>query len=270
MEELISLFEQYGYVVVAVALLVEQVGAPVPAFPVLVVAGALVAQGKLSGPAIAALAVAVVVAGDLLWFQFGRRYGSRILALICRISLSPDRCVSQTEQVFAVLGLRSLLVARFVPGLSAVAPSMAGLSGYTRWRFVVRFEPLEAPLHRGSHGRARRKRRSGGHCLGRYPRRGPDDWSARSCTTHQQSRRARARAFGRATRPARHRQRRRPVRAGEEASAVGFRRKGAEGSCLKLRLEGWPLCGSWGKLARIFHQDADPWVVELLAATEGE
>ena len=137
MEELISLFEQCGYVVVAVALLVEQVGAPVPAFPVLVVAGALVAQGKLSGPAIAALAVAVVVAGDLLWFQFGRRYGSRILALICRISLSPDRCVSQTEQVFAVLGLRSLLVARFVPGLSAVAPSMAGLSGYTRWRFVL-------------------------------------------------------------------------------------------------------------------------------------
>ncbi len=149
MTEISALVEQHGYLLVFAAVLIEQVGVPLPAFPVLVIAGALVANGALSAPMVLALAVVAALAGDLLWFQFGRAFGSRVLGWMCRLSLSPDRCVSDAERAFGRLGLKALLVTRFVPGLGAVAPSLAGLSGYTRLRFAL-FDGLGATLWAGT------------------------------------------------------------------------------------------------------------------------
>lgn len=137
MAHLVELLQNHGYAFVLGAVLIEQVGLPVPAFPVLVVAGALVAEGTLSAPAVMALAIAAALLGDLLWFQLGRRYGARMLAAMCRLSWSPDGCDINVRRTFARLGLKALLVTRFVPGLAAVAPSMAGLSGYPRMHFAA-------------------------------------------------------------------------------------------------------------------------------------
>jgi membrane protein DedA with SNARE-associated domain/rhodanese-related sulfurtransferase len=118
--------------------LLEQLGLPIPALPTLLVAGALAAGGRL--PALGVITAAVVgcLLGDLSWYAAGRLYGGRVMRLLCRISLTPDVCVSQTQSSFERWGAAALVIAKFVPGLSMVAPPLAGA---TRMN-VVRFAAL--------------------------------------------------------------------------------------------------------------------------------
>ena len=123
---LLETVERYGLALVFFNVLLEQLGLPVPAFPTLVVAGALAAQGTLSLPLVLGLALLASVVADYVWFELGRRQGYRVLRTLCRVSLSPDSCVRQTESFFERLGLRSLVFAKFVPGFSTIAPPLAG------------------------------------------------------------------------------------------------------------------------------------------------
>ncbi len=119
----------YGLPLIFVFVLLEQLGAPVPSLTLLIVAGALsVERGLPVWPALLVAVVASVVA-DIIWFELGRAKGHRILKTLCRISLSPDSCVRQTESAFERWGLPSLLLAKFIPGFSTVAPPMAGVTG---------------------------------------------------------------------------------------------------------------------------------------------
>lgn len=136
MTQLVELLQTHGYALVLAAVLIEQIGVPLPAFPVLVVAGALVADGTLSGPTVLALAVLAALAGDLVWFQFGRRFGGSVVGWLCRLPLTPDGCAADAGRVFDRFGLKALLVTRFVPGLAAVAPTLAGHSGHRRLPFA--------------------------------------------------------------------------------------------------------------------------------------
>ncbi len=119
----------YGLPLIFVFVLLEQLGAPVPSLTVLIVVGALSVQRDV--PAWPALVVAVVasVLADLVWYALGRSRGHKILKTICKISLSPDSCVRQTESLFDRWGLPSLLLAKFIPGFSTIAPPMAGVIG---------------------------------------------------------------------------------------------------------------------------------------------
>jgi membrane protein DedA with SNARE-associated domain len=144
-----ELIHQYGYAFVLAAVLVEQVGVPIPAFAVLVVAGALAVNGAISVPLVFVIAVLAAVAGDLLWFQLGRRFGARVLLALCGLASSPERCAGERETLFARFGLKSLLVTRFVPGLAALAPSLAGVAGYRRRHFAA-FDAAGAALWAGT------------------------------------------------------------------------------------------------------------------------
>ena len=126
MSTLVSLVASYGVALVFANVLAEQLGLPIPALPTLAVAGALAADGKVSAPWALIAAVSASVIADIIWYGLGRRQGHRILKTLCRISLSPDTCVRQTERHFERWGLQSLLVAKFVPGFSTVAPPLAG------------------------------------------------------------------------------------------------------------------------------------------------
>lgn len=117
----------YGYSLVFGAIFLEQLGLPVPASPVLILAGALAAGGKLSFALAFALAVLGCFLGDVLWFWIGRTRGRKVLTLLCKMSLSPDSCVRKTETSFLKYGMNSLLFAKFVPGLNTIAPPMAGM-----------------------------------------------------------------------------------------------------------------------------------------------
>jgi membrane protein DedA with SNARE-associated domain len=125
--DLASFLLRHPYAVVFSVVLAEQVGLPLPATPFLMGAGALAGMGKLQLATALALAVVASVIGDLAWYEAGRRRGGAILNLLCRISLEPDSCVRRTEDIFSRHGARTLIVAKFVPGLSTVAPPMAGI-----------------------------------------------------------------------------------------------------------------------------------------------
>jgi membrane protein DedA with SNARE-associated domain/rhodanese-related sulfurtransferase len=126
--DLASAVSQYGLAVVFANVFVEQIGVPVPAIPTLVVAGAFAASGRLSLVAVFAVALLACVIADVSWYIAGRIYGNRVMRMLCRISLTPDSCVSQTQERFETWGLKALLVAKFVPGISLLAPPLAGAS----------------------------------------------------------------------------------------------------------------------------------------------
>jgi len=126
MQEISVLLAQYGLAFVFANMFLEQAGAPVPAVPTLMVAGALAVGG---GPALSAIVLVAVIGsllGDLIWYVAGRIYGFRVLQLLCRISISPDSCVRQTETRFTRWGAPSLILAKFIPGFATVAPPVAG------------------------------------------------------------------------------------------------------------------------------------------------
>jgi len=120
------LIAQYGLAFVFANVLLEQIGLPIPAVPTLIVAGALAAEGKLSAWAIFGVAFVACSLGDALWYLAGRRYGRRVMKLLCRMSLSPDSCVRQTEVRFERWGGLALVLSKFIPGFSTIAPPLAG------------------------------------------------------------------------------------------------------------------------------------------------
>lgn len=121
-----DLIAQYGLTLVFVNVLLERAGLPLPATPTLLICGALAATGRLSVWWIFALSLLACVIGDTLWYVAGRYYGRRVMKFLCRVSLSPDSCVRTTEDRFARWGRLTLVLAKFVPGLSTVVRPLAG------------------------------------------------------------------------------------------------------------------------------------------------
>jgi membrane protein DedA with SNARE-associated domain/rhodanese-related sulfurtransferase len=122
---------------ITVNVLANQLGLPVPVIPTLIVAGAWAAQGTISPAELFAGAIFACVAADSVWFLAGRVYGNGVMKLLCRISLTPDSCVSDTQSRFERWGSNALLVAKFVPGLALIAPPLAGATRMAWLRFLV-------------------------------------------------------------------------------------------------------------------------------------
>jgi membrane protein DedA with SNARE-associated domain len=137
MTKLIAYLLRYGVSLVFLNVFLEQIGAPLPAVPTLIVAGAMSRSGKFTVTSLMFAAVTSSLIADYIWFALGRRYGYRILRTLCRISLSPDSCVRETEARFTRWGMRSLIVAKFIPGFSTVAPPLAGATGSSTVRFLL-------------------------------------------------------------------------------------------------------------------------------------
>ena len=136
-QQLLSNIGQYGLLIVFVNVLVEQIGLPVPAVPTLVIAGALAADGQLPPAGLFSCSVIACLMADCGWYFIGQNYGISVLKLLCRISLEPDSCVSQTQTRFERWGINSLLVAKFIPGLAIIAPPLAGAMRIGWGRFIV-------------------------------------------------------------------------------------------------------------------------------------
>jgi membrane protein DedA with SNARE-associated domain len=133
----IQFVERHGYALLFSWVLAEQGAVPLPSIPLLVATGALVRTGRLNAAAAVACCVAGALLADSIWFHFGRYRGKRVLRFLCRVALEPDSCVRQTENAFVRFGLNTLLIAKFVPGLNAVAAPLAGDSGVGVVRFLV-------------------------------------------------------------------------------------------------------------------------------------
>ena len=137
MDDVTQFLIRHGGSVLFAVVLAEQAGLPIPAVPVLLAAGALAGAGKMNLALAVVLGVTACLLGDLLWYYLGRRRGAQVLTVLCRISLEPDSCVRRTEDFFARHGMRSLVLAKFIPGLSTVTPALAGLFGVSVERFLL-------------------------------------------------------------------------------------------------------------------------------------
>jgi membrane protein DedA with SNARE-associated domain/rhodanese-related sulfurtransferase len=135
-QQFFSILSQYGLAVVAFNVLLNQIGLPVPAVPTLVLAGAIAASGQLSLGSLFLAAVGACVVADCAWYGIGQKYGIRVLKTLCRISLEPDSCVSETQSQFDRWGVNSLVIAKFVPGWATIAPPLAGAMRIGWLRFI--------------------------------------------------------------------------------------------------------------------------------------
>src|SRR5258708_16756405 len=138
-----------GYILLLGWVFVEQLGLPLPSMPLLLAAGALAGTGHLSFFASLLYAMLAAVGADSIWYQLGRVKGIKILQLLCKISLEPDACVRRTEGLFSKQGARSLLLAKFLPGLGTVAPPLAGIFHMRPRRFLF-FDAMGSFLWAGT------------------------------------------------------------------------------------------------------------------------
>ena len=149
MDNAILFLMQHGALVLFVVVFIEQIGLPFPAVPLLIAAGALAGTGHISlSTAIGSTVLAAVLA-DWIWYELGRRRGRTVLGWLCRISLEPDSCVRRTEALFLQHGPQALVVAKFIPGFSTIAPPLAGIVGLGIPLFLL-YDGLGAVLWAGS------------------------------------------------------------------------------------------------------------------------
>jgi len=148
MHYLYHLIEQYGLLIVFANVLAGQLGAPVPTYPTLVITGAFAYRGQYPLALLLPVAVVAALIADYIWFLAGRRFGRRVMSTLCRISLSPDSCVRQTESIYARWGARSLLLAKFIPGFASIASALAGSVGTSRTSFLI-YDGIGAALWSG-------------------------------------------------------------------------------------------------------------------------
>lgn len=134
--EWMSWLQQDAFVAVFVNVLLQQIGLPVPAVPVLILAGSLAPSGAgLAADFVAATGASVLA--DAVWYAIGMRFGYRVLSGLCVLSINPASCVSDTEARFLRWGVGSLVVAKFIPGFSTVAPPIAGALRMDFRRFLL-------------------------------------------------------------------------------------------------------------------------------------
>jgi membrane protein DedA with SNARE-associated domain len=139
----------HGYTVLLIWVFAEQLGLPVPTLPLLLAAGAVAGTGRLNFFGAWFFCLIAALSADTIWYQLGRSKGIKILQLLCKISLEPDSCVRKTEGLFAQQGSRSLLFAKFLPGLGTAAPPLAGIFRMKLHKFIL-YDGLGAMLWSGT------------------------------------------------------------------------------------------------------------------------
>jgi membrane protein DedA with SNARE-associated domain len=128
---------RHGYSFLFFYVFAVAAGMPVPADPLLIIMGALVGDHQYSLWNSLFIATAGSLAGDLIWYELGRRRGRSVLALLCKLSLEPDTCVRKTETRFARSGVSALLFVKFLPGVSLISMPLAGATRMPFWSFLL-------------------------------------------------------------------------------------------------------------------------------------
>lgn len=144
-----ELIQQYGLIIVFVNVLLEQLGLPIPAYPTLVIAGALISAEKFSFSVLLFTAISAALIADTFWYFAGRKYGNKVMSKLCKISLSPDTCVTQSQSLFLKFGSPALLICKFVPGFASISSALAGSTG-TKLSIFLIMDGLGAALWAGS------------------------------------------------------------------------------------------------------------------------
>ena len=149
MSYITDLIQQFGLIIIFLNVFLEQLGLPIPAYPTMVIAGALISPVQFSFSILLLTAVVGALIADSFWYFAGRKYGSRVMSKLCKISLSPDTCVSQSQSLFLKFGAPALLICKFIPGFASISSALAGSTG-TRLIVFLLLDGLGAALWAGS------------------------------------------------------------------------------------------------------------------------
>ena len=141
-----SLIASHGYLLIFVFVLADTLGFPLPAGLVLLAGGAAVASGTLRGSFVLVLAFAAFLLGDILLFVLGRFMGWSLLGVLCRISFNPESCILRSAELFYKRGKVALVIAKFLPGINAMAAPLAG-SMKMRFRQFLGLDAASALLY---------------------------------------------------------------------------------------------------------------------------
>ena len=148
MNVIVQLLVKHGYSVLFVSVFARQMWLPVPAILFLIAAGALADSGRMTLAVALGLPITACLLADIMWYEAGRRWGDQILHFIYGLSLDPDATSRRSKEAFVRHGARTLMLAKFVVGLDAATPPLAGLSGTSRTRFIA-FDAIGAALWSG-------------------------------------------------------------------------------------------------------------------------
>jgi len=126
MDSFVSLISRHGYSIVFLAVFAESIGLPVPAALAMIAGGALGASGILSLPWVLVICFAAMILGDLIVYFFGRHMGWFLLGFLCKVSANPETCILRSAESFYKRGKSTLLISKFIPGISTMAAPLAG------------------------------------------------------------------------------------------------------------------------------------------------
>ena len=137
-ELLRSALVHYGYWAVAVALLLENAGLPVPGETILLLASFLAyAERDLKVSWIILVGTVAATLGDNVGFFLGHRGGRPLLDRYQRIFRIKPATLEQGDRLFARYGAVTVFFARFVFGLRIIAGPMAGVLKMPWRKFLV-------------------------------------------------------------------------------------------------------------------------------------
>jgi membrane protein DedA with SNARE-associated domain len=145
MEKLAGLFEEWGLPLVFGAVFLEQIGPPIPSGPLLIIAGALAIDGRVSLLSVADVAWVASMLGKIALYVVGGHYGRQAMDALCRLSVSPNSGVGKTDRRFERWGPALLIFAEFLPGVRTLAPALAGAEKLRPAPFLL-FSALGAAL----------------------------------------------------------------------------------------------------------------------------
>lgn len=137
MDLLGTLFEKYGLLLAFGAVLLEQMGPPLPSGPLLMVAGALATEGRVSAWSLAGVAWGASMLGKIALYVVGRRYGRQVMGALCRLAVTPNSKIDKTDRRFKRWGAALLIFAEFIPGVRTLAPSLAGAEKLSPTSFLL-------------------------------------------------------------------------------------------------------------------------------------
>jgi membrane protein DedA with SNARE-associated domain len=137
---------QYGYWAIAAALLLENVGLPVPGETILLGASFLAfSEHRLRLPYIILVGICAATLGDNIGFAIGHYGGRPLLERYQKALHIPRSAISRGEYLFDRYGAVTIAVARFIAGLRVIAGPLAGVLRM-HWRKFVVFNFVGAAL----------------------------------------------------------------------------------------------------------------------------
>jgi membrane protein DedA with SNARE-associated domain/rhodanese-related sulfurtransferase len=134
---LLEVIAHHGYAATSIVVFVTCCGLPLPISVVLLTAGAAAHGASLSLGLVILCAWGSALLGDTLMYFGGRLTGWWLLAGICRLTINPETCIFGSAQSFYKRGPKTLLFAKFVPGLATVAAPLAGSLNMRLPRFLM-------------------------------------------------------------------------------------------------------------------------------------